>query len=284
MRSQHPSELKPPNGLTSERQHSMQIEAPVAQPEAQPFLQAPAPVPEVYGQGSWSSKSLPATTLAAKANAAAIRALDILVSAVLLVVLAPIIVLAAIAIRLDSPGPAFFRVDRVGYRGSHLRMLKFRKMHDGASGSNLTTDDDHRFTRLGGSLSKLKIDEIPQLWNVLKGDMSLVGPRPEDQRFVAMHPDVYRTILSVRPGVTGLSQIAFAEESRILDDDNPVDHYVERILPQKVLLDEMFAENRSLWFNFRILFWTTAAVIMRRQVAVHRESGKMNLRRRKAVS
>ena len=217
-----------------------------------------------------------------KLNAAAIRSVDVCVSATLLVVLLPVILVAILVIRLDSPGAAFFRVDRVGFHGRPLRMLKFRKMRDDAAGPNLTTDDDHRFTRVGTLLAKLKLDELPQLWHVLKGEMSLVGPRPEDPEFVAMHEMVYETILSVRPGMTGLSQIAFAEESRILDDEDPHTHYVGKILPQKVLLDEMYAEERSVKLNLRILFWTTAAVIMRRQVAVHRSSGKMNLRRRDA--
>jgi lipopolysaccharide/colanic/teichoic acid biosynthesis glycosyltransferase len=98
--------------------------------------------------------------------------------------------------------------------------------------------------------------------------------------FVVLHERDYRTILGVRPGITGLSQIAFAEESRILDGDNLLDHYVEDILPQKVSLDVIYAERRSFLLNLRILFWTLAAVVMRRQVAVHRESGKMNLRKR----
>jgi lipopolysaccharide/colanic/teichoic acid biosynthesis glycosyltransferase len=163
-------------------------------------------------------------------------------------------------------------------------MLKFRKMHDNATGPNLTVDDDDRFTRIGASLAKLKIDEIPQLWNVLRGEMSLVGPRPESREYVEMHELQYRTVLAVKPGITGLSQIAFAEESRILDDDDPIEHYVGRILPQKVLLDIIYAENRSVFLNLRILFWTAGAVILRRQVAVHRESGKMGLRKRKRAS
>jgi lipopolysaccharide/colanic/teichoic acid biosynthesis glycosyltransferase len=213
-------------------------------------------------------------------DAALIRAFDVVVSLTLLLVLLPLIVVAAIAVRLDSSGPALFRCDRAGYRGRRLNMLKFRKMRDDADGPALTTDDDARFTRIGRLLAKLKIDEIPQLWHVLVGEMSLVGPRPEDVEFVVLHEREYRTILGVRPGITGLSQIAFAEESRILDGDNPLDHYVEDILPQKVSLDVIYAERRSFLLNLRILFWTLAAVVMRRQVAVHRESAKMNLRKR----
>jgi lipopolysaccharide/colanic/teichoic acid biosynthesis glycosyltransferase len=215
-----------------------------------------------------------------RVDAALIRTLDAFVAAALLLILLPFIVLSALAVRLDSPGPAFFRVERMGWRGGRLRMLKFRKMWNDASGPALTMDDDERFTRIGPLLAKLKLDELPQLWHVLTGDMSLVGPRPESPEFAELHRGEYATILGVRPGITGLSQVAFAEESRILDDQNPVNHYVGAILPQKVGLDVMYAQERSFWLNVRILFWTAAAVVMRRQVAVHRDSGRMNLRKR----
>jgi lipopolysaccharide/colanic/teichoic acid biosynthesis glycosyltransferase len=213
-------------------------------------------------------------------DAALIRTLDIVIAAALLLLLLPLVVLGALAVRLDSSGPALHRCARVGYRGARLWMLKLRKMHHGSSGPALTTDDDDRFTRIGRLLARLKLDEIPQLWHVLVGDMSLVGPRPEDDSFVALHAHDYDTILRVRPGLTGLSQLAFIEESRILDNGNPLDHYVHRILPQKVNLDVLYAERRSVAFNFRIMFWTLAAVVMRRQVAVHRDTGEMSLRRR----
>ena len=159
-------------------------------------------------------------------------------------------------------------------------MLKFRKMAAGARGLALTTDEDLRFTRIGRLLSKSKIDEIPQLFHVVRGEMSLVGPRPEAAEFVDLQPQGYAEILSVPPGVTGLSQIAFAEEARILDPADPLAHYVGRILPQKVALDRLYAHRRSLSFNLRILAWTVVAVLLRRQVAVHRDSARMNLRKR----
>jgi lipopolysaccharide/colanic/teichoic acid biosynthesis glycosyltransferase len=215
-----------------------------------------------------------------RADAALIRLFDALVAGTLLLALLPLILIAAVAVRLDSPGPAFFRVNRIGWRGDRLRMLKFRKMHSDASGPALTLDDDERFTRLGRLLAKLKLDEVPQLWHVFTGEMSLVGPRPEDAEFVNLHRGEYSTILSVRPGITGLSQLAFAEESNILDDDDPVRHYVGRILPQKVSLDVMYARERTLWLNLKILVWTMATVVMRRPVAVHRHSGAMTIRRR----
>ena len=159
-------------------------------------------------------------------------------------------------------------------------MLKFRKMVVGAEGVPLTAENDARFTRAGGLLAKFKLDEIPQLWHVVLGEMSLVGPRPEDPVFVEQHRDAFEPILKVRPGITGLSQIAFVEESRILNNDDPLEHYVGRLLPQKIGLDQLYASGRSLSLNFRILFWTLGAVILRRNVAVYRDSGKMRLRRR----
>jgi len=231
----------------------------------------PQPSVELTRDGSLAVQSL---------NRAAIRILDVVVAAFLLVLLLPLMVLTVIAVRAESPGPAFFWCDRVGYRGRRLRMLKVRKMSQHASGCALTTAEDARFTRIGGLLTKLKIDEIPQLLHVLGGSMSLVGPRPEAAEFVALHPRDYGEILSVPPGITGLSQIAFVDERRILDPADPVEHYISRILPQKMALDRMYARQRSLSLNLRILLWTTAAVVMRCQVAVHRDTAKMNLRKR----
>ncbi len=214
------------------------------------------------------------------ADAAAKRAFDVLVSASALLVLLPVMLVGALVIVLESPGPVFYRSRRIGYKGRELRMLKFRKMRDGVSGLPLTTDDDLRFTRIGVLLAKNKIDEIPQLWHVLRGEMSLVGPRPESEEFVRRHPDAYREILTTRPGITGLSQLAFAEEGRILDDDDPLLHYLQRILPQKIGLDSMYANQRKFLLDLSIIFWTIAAVIARRPVAVDRESGRLRLRRR----
>jgi lipopolysaccharide/colanic/teichoic acid biosynthesis glycosyltransferase len=211
-------------------------------------------------------------------DALARRTLDIVVSTILLILLLPAILVAMIMVKLDSPGPVFYRARRVGYRGEELRMLKFRKMNDGAQGAKLTAGEDHRLTRVGVWLTRLKLDEIPQLWHVLKGEMSLIGPRPEDPEFVAMMAHDYEEILQVRPGISGYSQLAFAEESNILDSDDPLSHYIDRLFPQKLGLDKMYAREQSLWLNIRILCWTVAAVLMRRAVAVHRETGKMNLR------
>src|SRR3954451_6451187 len=208
------------------------------------------------------------------------RTFDIGVSALLLLLALPVIIAIAVAIKLDSRGPVFYAARRVGHRGRPLRMFKFRKMRHRAGGPKLTTDGDHRFTRVGEWLAKSKLDELPQLWNVLRGDMSLIGPRPEDPSFVALHAADFIEILRVRPGVTGLSQIAFAEESRILDDDAPTGHYLDRILPQKMGMDRLYAMRYHVRLDLSILVWTGVAVLLARTVAVHREPGRMTLRRR----
>ncbi len=216
----------------------------------------------------------------ARLDAAAKRALDITASALMLLALLPLILIVALLVRLDSPGPAFFQVDRIGRGGRRLRMLKFRKMHDDAAGIALTTHEDDRLTRIGSFLAKSKLDELPQLWHILRGDMSLVGPRPETADFVAHHRHEYDEILTVRPGLVGFSQIAFLMEGRILDEDDPLTHYVSAILPQKVTLDLMYARERTVLMDLKILTWSTIAVLGRRQVAVNRQTGEMNLRRR----
>jgi lipopolysaccharide/colanic/teichoic acid biosynthesis glycosyltransferase len=206
------------------------------------------------------------------------RALDLTVAIPLLILLTPVILLVAAAIKLESRGPAFHRCKRVGRGGRELWMIKFRKMHDGAGGPALAAAQDERFTRLGPFLARTKLDEVPQLWNVVKGEMSLVGPRPEDPSFVEVHRDAYGEILRVAPGITGLSQLAFARESEILDPDDRVGDYMRRILPQKIGMDGLYARRRSLLMDAQILWWTAAAVLVRRQVAVHRDTGRMNLR------
>lgn len=213
-------------------------------------------------------------------NAAAKRAVDIVIAATVLLLALPIFAIVSLAIVLDSRGPIFYRAERVGLNGQRLLMMKFRKMRPDAQGLPLTADDDSRFTRIGRLLSRAKLDELPQLWHVLRGEMSLIGPRPEDPSFVAERSDDYERILRVRPGITGLSQIAFAEESAILSKDDPLTHYRQRIFPQKIRLDRLYAARPTLAIDFQIIFWTAAAVVLRRQVAVHRATGKMNLRRR----
>jgi lipopolysaccharide/colanic/teichoic acid biosynthesis glycosyltransferase len=208
------------------------------------------------------------------------RFIDILASAALLVVLSPVFIATSVAVLVDSRGPVFFRCRRVGHRGTQLAMLKFRKMYHDVSGPSLTAPDDERFTRVGRFLARSKLDELPQLWNVLRGDMSLVGPRPEDPGFVALHRTAYEPILEVKPGVTGLSQLAFFREGDVLDPHDRTGDYVARILPQKLWLDALYTKRQSPLNDLRILWWTAVAIGLRRQVAVHRSTGRLSTRRR----
>jgi lipopolysaccharide/colanic/teichoic acid biosynthesis glycosyltransferase len=208
----------------------------------------------------------------------AIRLLDVGVSAFLLVMLLPTFALVTLAIRLESPGGTFFRCRRVGQHGRELYLLKFRKMHADAAGPMLTVLDDRRLTRVGRFLAQWKLDELPQLWSVLRGEMSLVGPRPEDPRFVAVAPEAFREILALRPGITGLSQLAFANETSLLRDADPYRYYVERLLPQKLQLDHLYAQRRSVWLNVKILVWTARVVFFGCSVAVDRQTATLTVR------
>ena len=215
-------------------------------------------------------------------RAALKRTLDIVGAVVALVILAPVFALIALLVVIDSPGPVFFRCERAGFQGRRLRMLKFRKMHSDATGGLLTVANDARLTRVGTWLVRLKLDELPQLWHVLRGDMSLVGPRPESPDFVLRFDADYRQILRVRPGMTGFTQLAFAREGRILDPRDPCGHYVRALLPQKVMLDRLYAARPSVRRDLAILVATLATVALRVPFAVNRTTGALSLRRRPA--
>jgi lipopolysaccharide/colanic/teichoic acid biosynthesis glycosyltransferase len=209
------------------------------------------------------------------------RAFDVAVASAGLVVLLPILAACAVAVLAGSRGPVLYRSRRVGLHGEEFDMLKFRKMRVDATGPRLTCANDDRFTPSGRLLAKWKLDELPQLVNVIRGEMSMVGPRPEDPEFVARAHPSFVEVLTVRPGITGLSQLAFARESEILDlEQDRVDGYLRRLLPQKLGLDALYARERSLGLDARILAWTFLAVLLRREVAVHRATGKMGFRRR----
>jgi lipopolysaccharide/colanic/teichoic acid biosynthesis glycosyltransferase len=162
-------------------------------------------------------------------------------------------------------------------------MLKLRKMVDGAAGPALTAANDRRLTRCGHFLAATKLDELPQLWHVLRGQMSLVGPRPEDPAFVALYPEEYAEICSVKPGITGLCQLAFTRESAILGTGEGISSYVDRLLPAKVQIDLFYARERSIRMDLRILTWTAIALGLRKDVAVHRGSGRLSIRKRRPV-
>jgi len=215
---------------------------------------------------------------------AAKRTLDVCVSLALIVAALPLMLGIAVVIKIDSRGPVLFRCLRVGAGGHTFLMLKFRKMHGDARGPALTIDDDARFTRIGRFLARTKLDELPQLWNVLCGQMSIVGPRPEDPRFVGLLPDEYALILTVRPGLTGYTQLALFDEAAILDPNDPEGHYTTQLLPKKAELDLLYIRNLSVRRDIHIMAWTATRTLTRRSVAVHRSSGAINFRRRPAAA
>jgi lipopolysaccharide/colanic/teichoic acid biosynthesis glycosyltransferase len=208
------------------------------------------------------------------------RSVDAVGAAVAMTVLLPLMVLIGLLVVVDSRGPVFYRAQRVGFRGQPLAMLKFRKMAATAGGAPLTLAQDARLTRVGRWLARTKLDELPQLWHVLRGDMSLVGPRPEAPDFVARFPDAYGVILAVRPGITGYTQLAFVHEGAILDPQDPQGHYVDGLLPQKIALDRLYAEHPSLMRDVTILGATVATLVLRQPIAVDRETGVLTRRRR----
>jgi lipopolysaccharide/colanic/teichoic acid biosynthesis glycosyltransferase len=208
------------------------------------------------------------------------RTMDIMIATLGLLVLAPLMLLIAVLIVVDSSGPVFYRADRIGRGYRPLRMLKFRKMRLGARGGALTVPDDERLTRLGAWLVRSKLDELPQLWHVLRGEMSLVGPRPESPQHVERFGATYELILRVRPGITGYTQLAFAREGSILDARDPHTHYVTRLLPQKVELDRLYVTRWGTRCDLWILGATFVTLVLRQPVAVDRATGRLTLRRR----
>ena len=187
------------------------------------------------------------------------RLFDIIGAALALAVLSPLLLLVAARIRLDSPGPVFFRQQRVGRHGVLFRIHKFRTMADGAPGLEVTVGADPRITRVGAWLRRTRIDELPQLIDVLQGTMSLVGPRPEVPRYVAHYPPGLRErALAVRPGITDPASLGLLDESeRLSRAVDPEREYIERILPAKLQRSADYAERATLRSDVAVL-WRTA--------------------------
>lgn len=193
------------------------------------------------------------------------RLFDIAFAALALLLLCPVLLAVALWVRLDSPGPVLFRQQRVGQGGRLFGIYKFRTMHTGAEavGPQITVGMDARITRAGAWLRRSKVDELPQFLNVLCGDMSVVGPRPEVPRYVAHYPaDLRAVALSVRPGITDLASIAFRNESDLLaHSPDPERTYVEQILPAKLRYAQQYVRTRSLWLDLQIIARTVLAVL-----------------------
>jgi lipopolysaccharide/colanic/teichoic acid biosynthesis glycosyltransferase len=190
------------------------------------------------------------------------RCVDIVASAFALLLLSPILIAVAIAVRLDSGKPILFHQRRMGLAFRPFDILKFRTMRVQADGPVVTVAGDARITRVGRFLRAAKLDELPQFWNVLIGDMSLVGPRPEVPEYVNIFRDRYRRILTVRPGITDIASIRFRNEEKLLAEGaEPLREYRESILPLKLDLADEYLRTRSLRLDFLILFKTLLATL-----------------------
>ena len=192
------------------------------------------------------------------------RAMDIAISGAALCVLWPVLLLIALAIVIDDPGPVFYRQVRVGRGGKEFRIFKFRTMVVDADrkGLQITVGRDSRITRMGALLRKTKLDELAQLLNVFLGQMSFVGPRPEVPRYVAMYTPYQRQVLLVRPGITDYASIAYRNENDLLAGaDDPERMYVEEIMPAKIELNMKYLRRVSPLEDIRLIFATIAAVI-----------------------
>ena len=183
------------------------------------------------------------------------RLFDMAASGIGLLLLAPLLLVLAAWIKCDSAGPVFFLQERVGLCGKLFRIIKFRSMRQNNSGPQITVGADARITRSGRFIRAYKLDELPQLINVLLGDMSLVGPRPEVPRYVALYPaDVREEVLSVRPGMTDLASVQYRSESDLLAaSSDPERTYTTVILPAKLALYQQYVRQRSLWLDVRII-------------------------------
>lgn len=191
------------------------------------------------------------------------RCLDLLVALVGLCLLSPLLLVVGALIKLDSPGPVFYKGDRIGKDGVRFKMFKFRTMVVKADrmGSALTHGGDPRVTRLGRILRMWKIDEIPQLINVVRGEMSIVGPRPESPGYVAYYTPSQRQVLQVKPGITGLTQVQYRHEEILLSRyTNREEVYIGTIMPQKLALDLEYITQQSLALDLRLIGQTLLAL------------------------
>jgi len=192
------------------------------------------------------------------------RIFDILISGILVVVLSPVLLLLSILIKLDSPGPVLFRQVRVTTYGKRFRIFKFRTMVNNADkiGTQVTTKGDARITRMGKMLRGCRLDELPQLFNILCGDMTLVGTRPEVEKYVASYTDEMRATLLLPAGVTSQASIQYKDEERLLESAEDADRvYVEQILPEKMKYNLRSIEEFSFVQDIKTLFQTVVAVL-----------------------
>lgn len=193
------------------------------------------------------------------------RLLDIVASFIGLFLLSPVLLIIALLIKRDSSGPVFFRQERIGQYGKSFYIHKFRTMTvaQPSTAMQITVGQDARITRIGAFLRHYKIDELPQLIDVLQGSMSLVGPRPEVPKYVALYPEAVKSIvLSVRPGITDLASIEYRSESELLGkSSNPEQTYIEEVMPAKLAYCVQYVEQQSIWLDIQIIARTFIAIL-----------------------
>jgi lipopolysaccharide/colanic/teichoic acid biosynthesis glycosyltransferase len=192
------------------------------------------------------------------------RLLDLTISIIVTIFISPLLLLLALIIKVDSTGPVFYLQERIGKNRVPFRIFKFRTMYVNADKQGLLTvgERDARITRVGVLLRKYKLDELPQLFNVMVGNMSLVGPRPEVRKYVDLYSEEQLKVLRVKPGITDYASIEYANENQLLGNvSNPEEVYVNEIMPAKLLLNLKYIEEQSLMTDLMILFKTLRKIV-----------------------
>jgi len=192
------------------------------------------------------------------------RLFDLLLAVVGLLLLFPLFVLIAIFIKIDGQGPIFFRQKRVGRGGKEFRIFKFRTMVTDAEhkGALLTVTGDPRITRVGRWLRKWKLDELPQLLNVIRGEMSFVGPRPEVPRYVKLYSDLQRRVLELTPGITDPASIAYRSENDLLAAvEDPERYYIEQVMPDKIRINLEYSQRATIWTDLLVILRTMGVLV-----------------------
>jgi lipopolysaccharide/colanic/teichoic acid biosynthesis glycosyltransferase len=194
------------------------------------------------------------------------RVFDFIVSALGIVIFSPLLILTALLVKVDSPGPIFFKQQRMGKEFRPFWIYKFRTMRKSLEqGPNITIGNDPRITGIGRLLRQTKIDELPQLINILRGEMSFVGPRPEVPQYVQLYRREYQQILTVRPGLTDLASLKYRDEAALLANaENPEEEYVRRILPDKIKLARDYIQRASFFYDLRLILETILRLVLGR--------------------
>ena len=191
------------------------------------------------------------------------RVFDIISSLMVLLIIFPLLILISILIKLDSKGQIFYYQKRIGLNGKEFNLYKFRTMKPGSDKKGLlTVGNDSRITRVGSILRKLKLDEIPQLFNIITGDMSVVGPRPETPNYVELYNEEQRKVLNIKPGLTDYASLEFINENELLaKHDNPEKVYIETIMPQKLRLNLKYIQDQNFLLDLKIIFRTIFKIL-----------------------